>query len=166
MPDLMALWVKAPILKNADIVIVSRCLKYVNPKIYKKVTEGKVVLEHCPEQENPETYGKIASMIRSSTPKSITVVTIDGSPHCFTLQAAVNEAAYILGMKVKRKHYVVVDGKELVEIVPESIRVARYLSIVNKLIKENKEVLKELKKHSKEYQLAIETNDAELKNNA
>ncbi|MHA1589541.1 MAG: 4Fe-4S ferredoxin [Candidatus Njordarchaeales archaeon] len=163
MPELLALWVKAPILKNADIIIVSKCLKHVNPELYGKITKGKVVLEYCPEQENPESYGKIASIIRSSKPRSLTVVTIDGSPHCFILQAAVNEAAYILGEKVVRKHFVVLDGKELVEITPEAIRVARYLSLVNSLIKRNPYILKELKKHSYEYNLALETNDAEIK---
>ncbi len=112
----------------------------------------------CPEQENPAVYGKIASVIRSSKPRSITVVTVDGSPHCFTLHAAVNEAFYILGEKIveERKHYVVVDGKELVEIHPDAIRLARYLSIMTRIVKEHPEYLEELKKHSLEYKLAKE----------
>ena len=163
MPDLMGIWVKSPLLKEKTLVIVSKCLKWVNPKLYNKLSDKGVILEHCPEQEGQVVYGKIASIIRSSNPKKLIVATIDGSPHCFTLQAAVNEAAYILGEKIEREHYVILDGEELVKISPESIRVARYLSHVEKLLRENKWILDELKKHSKEYLKALETSDAEIK---
>lgn len=163
MPDLMGIWVKSPLLKDKVIVVMSKCLKWVNPEIYDEFSKKGVVLEHCPEQEGQVVYGKIASIIRSSNPRKLIVVTVDGSPHCFTLQAAVNEAAYILGEKVDREHYVLLDGTELVSISPEAIRVARYLSHVNKLLLKNKWILDELKKHSKEYRKALETSDAELK---
>ncbi len=162
MPDLLGIWVKAPLLRKSKLVIISKCLKWVNPDLYEKFSKEGILLEHCPEQEGQLTYGKIASIIRSSEPTKIIVVTIDGSPHCFTLQAAVNEAAYILGEKVEREHYVVVDGKELVKISPEAIRIARYLSLVDRLLRNNKWILGELKKHSKEYAYALKTGDAEV----
>jgi len=106
-------------------------------------------------REHPALYGKIASMIRSVKPRSVTVVSIDGSPHCFQLHAAVNEAEYILGERINKKHYVLVDGKELYEISPDAVRVARYLHLVDKLIREKPEVLQELKKYSLEYKAYI-----------
>lgn len=154
-PWVWSIWVKTPILKGADIVIASACLPYVNYELFSKLSKGKVVLLACPERENPTHYGKIASIIRSSKPKSITVVTIDGSPHCFTLHASVNEAEYILGEKVERKHYVVVDGRELREITPNTIRVARYLHLVNELLRSKPEILEELRRVSLEYRKAI-----------
>jgi len=162
MPGAVSLWVKAGILKGSHWLICSKCLKYVNPKIYSEITKGKVVLEFCPEESGQLVYGKIASMIRSSKPSKITVVTIDGSPHCLTLQAAVNEAIYIVGEKVEKEHYVLVDGKELIRISPEAIRVSRYLSLVDKLVRKNPQILEELKKHSLEYSKALEIKDAEL----
>ncbi len=105
----------------------------------------------CPERESPTHYGKIASMVRSSRPRSLTVVTIDGSPHCFTLHASVNEAEYILGERLPREHYVVVNGSELVRISPDAVRVARYLSVVQKVVDRNPEVLKDLEGLSLEY---------------
>ncbi len=162
MPDLMGLWVKAPILKNSKVAIVSKCLKFVNPELYSEISRGKVVLEYCPEQEGNAVYGKIASMIRSTKPDKLYIYTIDGSPHCLTLQAAVNEAAYILKEKIHREHFVVLDGKDLVKISPESIRLARYLSIVEKVLRSNTDVLNELKEHSNEYKIALETGDADL----
>ncbi len=150
-PWVWSTWVKAPPLKGADLLIASACLPIVNPEIFEKLAKNKTVLLACPEREPPTHYGKIASIIRSSEPRSITVVTIDGSPHCFTLQASVNEAEYILGRKLNKKHYVVVDSSELKEISPDAVRVARYLHIVDSVIRENPKVLKELERHSMEY---------------
>ncbi|MEM3520241.1 MAG: 4Fe-4S ferredoxin [Thermoproteota archaeon] len=155
---LMETWVKTPRLKENHLLIASECLKYINPKLWKDLKKGKTVLTYCPENETVTSYGKIASMIRSSSPKSITVVTIDGSPHCFLLHAAINEAEYILGEKINREHYVLVDGKDLVKIDPNVVRLARYLSILNKFANSNKEVLEELERHSLEYQRAKKLN--------
>ena len=153
-PWVWSIWVKAPILHDKDLLIASACLPYVNPELFRKLAEGKTVLLACPERESPAHYGKIANIIRSSRPRSITIVTIDGSPHCFMLHASVNSAEYILGEKVRKKHYVVVNGEELVEINPDAVRVARYLHIVSKLVKEHPEVLQMLENVSLEYKLA------------
>ncbi|MCS7112152.1 MAG: 4Fe-4S ferredoxin [Ignisphaera sp.] len=148
---LWSVWVKTPKLNNNDILIVSACLPYVNREIYENLSNRKQTLFACPEREPASYYGKIASIIKSSKPRTITVATIDGSPHCFQLHAAVNEAVYITGEEVDRKHYVIVDGEKIVEISPDSVRVARYLHLVEKLINAHPEILEELKKHSLEY---------------
>lgn len=148
---LWSTWVKTGSLKNSDLLIASACLPIVNPEIYEKLSEGKNVLLACPERESPTYYGKIASIVRSSKPKTITVVTVDGSPHCFALQASVNEAEYILGEKLPKKHYVLVNSEELVEVKAETIRVARYLSLVEALVEKNPEILLELEKYSLEH---------------
>lgn len=152
---LWSTWVKTPCLRG-DLLIISACLRNINSRIVEELAKGKTVLYACPEREHPALYGKIASIVRSSKPKSITVVTVDGSPHCFQLHAAVNEAEYILGEKIERKHYVVVDGEKLVEISPDAVRVARYLHLVDELVKTNREVLKKLEMHSLEYRKALE----------
>jgi len=149
-------WVKTPFLESQEILIASACLSIVNPELFKKLSENRVTLLACPERESTAYYGKLASIIRSTKPKRLIVVTIDGSPHCFALQAAVNETEYILGEKVEREHYVVIDGRELKEISPNAIRVARYLSIINDLIKSNPHILEELEKHSKEYKMSLD----------
>jgi len=106
-------------MENQEVLIASACLPLVNPELFKKLSENRVVLLACPERESAAYYGKIASMVRSTRPRRIIVATIDGSPHCFTLQASVNEAEYILGEKLEREHYVVVDGRDLVKIDPK-----------------------------------------------
>ena len=72
--------------------------------------------------------------------QSQTVVTVDGSPHCFTPHTSLNTAKYILGENIEGKHYVVVDGRELYEVKPDAVRVARYLHLVEQLVREKPEV--------------------------
>lgn len=150
-PWVWSLWVKTPTLKGADLLLSSACLPYVNPELFDRISKGKIVLLACPERENPALYGKIASIIRSSKPKSITIVTIDGSPHCLMLHASVNEAEYVLGERISKKHFVVVNGKELREISPNAVRVARYLHLVDEVLRKQPEILEKLRKLSLEY---------------
>lgn len=157
-PWLWSIWVKAPVLANSDILIASACLPVVNPELFKRLAQDKAVLLACPERESPTHYGKIASIVRSSKPRKITIVTIDGSPHCFTLHASANEAEYILGEKINKEHFVVVNGRDLVKISPDAVRVARYLSLVSKIVEEDPEVLKKLETLSKEYRAALGLN--------
>ena len=149
-------WVKTPFLESQEILVASACLPVVNPELFRELSENRITLLACPERESAAYYGKLASIIRSTKPRKLIVVTIDGSPHCFALQAAVNEAEYILGENVEREHYVVVDGRELKEISPNAIRAARYLSIINDLIESNPHILEELEKHSKEYKMSLD----------
>lgn len=153
---LWSTWTKAPILSGAEVLIASACLPIVNKELFNKLAEGRVVLLACPERESGAYYGKIASMIKSTEPRKLLVVTIDGSPYCVALQASVNEAEYILGRRVEREHYVVLNGCELRRISPDAIRVARYLSIVNSMLEKHGNALEELAKHSKEYRQAKE----------
>ena len=152
-PRIWSTWVKAPYIKDEhrEWLIASACLSVVAPGILQELGRDRAVLLACPEMENPTHYGKIASMIRSCEPGKIVVVTVEGSPHCFTLHASVNEAEYILGRKVDREHYVVLDGERLIRIEPQTVRVARYLHLVDRLVKENPLVLKELAGHSLEH---------------
>ncbi len=154
-PWLWSTWVKAPVLRESDLLIASACLPVVNPELFRRLAEGRTVLLACPERESPTHYGKIASMVRSSRPRRITVVTIDGSPHCYTLHASANEAEYILGEKLAKEHFVVVNGSELARVSPNAVRVARYLSLVDELLEKNPGVLERLEALSEEYRAAL-----------
>ena len=76
--------------------------------LFKRILGEGTILLACPEKEDSLHYGKIASILRSNGNNidEIRIITIDGSPHRYTLHANVNEAEYILGVKIKRKHYV------------------------------------------------------------
>lgn len=148
---LLETFAKEPQLKNSDWLVVSECLKIVHPQTFEQISKNRLVLSCCPESEDgAKVYGKLASMIRSNSPRSILVVTIECSPHCYLLQAAVNEALYICSSKpasVSRR--VFADG-DLREISPEAVRVARYLHLVEKLIRKSPEILEDLREFSLE----------------
>lgn len=95
-------------------------------------------------------------MLTSTKPKSITVLTIDCSPYCYTLHAAVNEAYYITKISEKelpKEHYVCLNGK-VNKISPEAIRLSRYLTLTEKAIKENPKLVEELRMYSLEQRLS------------
>lgn len=148
MAGLISTWAKSPNLKDKDVLIVSECLERIYPAAYEKISAGKEVLTACPEA-NEVVYGKLASILKSVKPRSITVLTVECSPHCYLLHAAVNEAFYITGSKIPHKHFICFEG-ELKEISPDAVRLARYLHLVDELLKKDKSVLEKLKKYSLE----------------
>ncbi|MEM2739515.1 MAG: 4Fe-4S ferredoxin [Candidatus Bathyarchaeia archaeon] len=152
-PWLLSVWVKTPILRDSEILISSACLPLVDPTVFDELSRDRVTLLACPEREGATYYGKIASIFRSSKLRKLIVATIDGSPHCFTLHASVNEAEYILGERIDREHYVLSSGK-LKRINPDTVRVARYLSLVDEILSRDPSVIDELSKLSEEYKMA------------
>lgn len=146
---LLETWAKAPYLNGAEVLIVGQCVENSYPKVFREFAEGRVVLTSCPEA-NEVIFGKFASMITSTRPESVTVLTVECSPHCYTFHAAVNEAYYISGSDIPRKHFVVLNG-ESYEISPNAIRISRYLSVVEKLLRRNPDILEELEAYSLEY---------------
>jgi len=147
---LLETWVKAPFLRDASLLVVGECVQAVSPDVYKKFEEGRVVLTSCPEAENAGSImGKLAAIIACSNPKKVTVLTMEGSPHCFMLHAALNEAVFITGSNITSKHFVVVDGKAA-EVSPESVRVGRHLHLVQKCIENYPRILEDLSCHSLE----------------
>ena len=93
---LVETWVKASFLKEASLLIVSECAQAVFPDVYKRFVKDRVVLTSCPEVENAEMImGKLAAILTCSNPSDLTVLTMEGSPHCFALHAAANEALFI-----------------------------------------------------------------------
>jgi len=149
---LVQIWVKAPFLRGASLLVAGECVQAIYPKVFQKFADGKVVLTGCPEAENVGgIMGKLASIITCSRPREITVLTVEGSPHCFTLHAAVNEALFITGAEIPSRHFVVVNGRA-VEVSPESVRVGRYLHLVQKCIEKYPSILEELGSLSLEHQ--------------
>jgi len=151
-------WVKAPPLRGARILLAAECVKNLYPDIFSQLSEGRVALTCCPEAENPTLLmGKLASIVRCSRPAELVVVSVEGSPHCFLLHAAVNEALFDVGAReLPVRHYVVLEGR-LIEVSEEAARVARYLHIVQKAIEKCPELLEELKRYSLEHRWASGT---------
>lgn len=148
---LVETWVKAPFLKRASILLLSECAQDVFPGVCKKFVEERVVLTSCPEVENAEMImGKLTSILTCSNPRDLTVLTMEGSPHCLALHAAANEALFITKASVLLSHFVILDGKAI-QVSSESVRVARYLHLVQKCIQRCPDILEDLSRHSLEH---------------
>ncbi len=148
---LVETWVKAPFLKRASLLLLSECAQEVFPDVCKKFAEGCVVLTSCPEVENAEMImGKLTSILTCSNPSDLTVLTMEGSPHCFALHTAANEALFITKSSVPLSHFVILEGKAI-EVSSESVRVARYLHLVQKCIQRCPDILEDLNRHSLEH---------------
>lgn len=158
---LIPTWAKDPSLAGSDWLIVSGCLRRIWPRIFAEASRDRVVLSVCPEAENVAVvYGKMASMIRSGRPRSISVLTVECSPHCYTLQAAVNEAIYIAGAHDIPLSLAVCHDGEVKPISSEAVRVARYLHLVEDLIRQSPDVLERLERMSLEHRAAVDRGGA------
>ena len=147
--------VKSSFLKRASILIVSECVQNAFPNIYKRFTKGRVVLTSCPETENAGLImGKTATILACSNPKEVVVLTVDGSPYCFQLHAAVNQALFITKAGVPLRHIVIVES-DVREVSAESVRVGRYLYLVQKCIQEYPKILEELSRYSLEHACSV-----------
>ncbi len=142
-------WAKSPFMNGADVLIMGECVRNSYSDIFKEFSKGRVVLTVCPEAEQP-IFGKLASMLTSTKPRSITVLTVDCSPDCYTLHAGVNEAYYISDIDVPREHFVILNGKTI-KISPEAIRLSRYLSLTQKAIENDPTLIEGINKHSLEH---------------
>lgn len=153
---LVETWVKASFLRRASLLLTSECAQTVFPEVYKRFVEGHVVLTSCPEAENAEMImGKLAAILTCSNISDLTLLTMEGSPHCLALHAAANEAMFITKAKIPFRHYVILDG-EITEVSSESVRVARYLHLVQKCIEKCPSILKDLGKLSLEHRCSME----------
>jgi hypothetical protein len=148
---LLETYVKSSFLKDASLLIAGECVQYAFPKIYERLAEGRVVLTSCPETENAGLItGKIATILTCASPKEIAVLTVDGSPNCFQLHAAINQAVFISKAKTPLRHMVIVQD-DVREVSAESVRIARYLHLVQKCIHENPKILGDLNRYSLEH---------------
>ena len=119
--------------EKRKILIYGTCVKDEHPEILKKFVENRVPLAVCLEWEHMNMVGfKLATMMKSCMLEEITVVTVDGSPHCVQLHMMVEECRKLVpGIKIN--HYVIYKGK-VVEVSVKAVKTARYLSKVEKLI--------------------------------
>lgn len=147
---LLETYVKTSFLKQASILIVGECVQQAFPNIYNRFAKGRIVLTSCPEAENAGLImGKTATILACSNPKEIVVLTVDGSPYCFQLHAAVNQAFFITRAEALLRHMVVVEG-DVREVSAETVRVGRHLHLVQRCIHQYPKILEELKRYSLE----------------
>ena len=147
---LLETWVKAPFLKESSLLVVGECVQTTFPEAYRKFEKERIILTSCPETENHGSIiSKLATILPCAKPKAVTVLTVDGSPHCFGLHAALSQALFLTSAQIPSHHYVIVNGKAL-KVSPDAVRVGRYLHLVQKCVDSCPEILEELSRLSLE----------------
>ena len=90
----------APYFKNADIVIVADCVPFSYANLHQDFIKGKAVMVGCPKFDDAAAYiEKITNIIKTSKPKSLTVVTME-VPCCSGLVHIVQQAVQQSGVEI------------------------------------------------------------------
>lgn len=115
------------------LLLYGTCVRDEYPHIYEKYAEDRVPLAVCMEEEQFNVVAlKLASIASRIHLEDVTVLTVDGSPHCLQLHLAVEEVDRIV-RGLPRKH-LVVEGGRVWEIKPEAVKIARYLTKIMQLV--------------------------------
>lgn len=119
------------------LVLVGSCMDRF-PEIVKDVSareEDAFILHICLEESHVNQAGfKIGSIVKYSAIEKITVLTVDGSPHCVQLHFVAEDVKRHFAPEVQITHYVVERGK-LHQVSPRAVKTSRHLSKVEKLLK-------------------------------
>ncbi len=122
------------------LLLYGTCVPDRYPEIFEQFTLGRTPIHACLEALYVDQVGyKLVSIIKYSKISELTILTIDGSPHCYQL--------HVLGQDLLRhfsnagelaiSHYVIEKG-EVFEISYKAITTARHLSWVQKLLEPEK----------------------------
>jgi len=129
--DLLSTNVKSKLLRNSHLLIHGTCLRSESPKIFADMSEGRIPLDTCLEKEHMNTVGfKIATIIGTSSPTGIAVLTMNGSPHCLQLHFAVEQAVKQTRSRLRPKHFVVKKGV-VRDVDRHVVWLARHLADLN-----------------------------------
>jgi len=132
--ELLTTNVKHKRLQGSSLLIHGTCVDVEAPKIFREFSKRRISLHVCLEKEHMNMIGfKLATILKTSKPKDITVLTMDGSPHCLQLHFAVEQAKNIARSDVKVAHYTIAHGEPF-QISPEAVKTARHLSQIEKLL--------------------------------
>ncbi len=130
---LLSTSVNAGKLRDARILLYSRCIEEEHPEILRELRDGRVALSVCLTEEHINDVGfKLSTILMMARPREISVLTMDGSPHCIQLHFAIQQSRRLTGAEIEIHHYVIEKGK-VYEVDGATIRTARHLSEVQKL---------------------------------
>jgi hypothetical protein len=95
---------------------------------------GHYALQVCLEETHVNQAGfKIGSIVRYSSVKHITVLTVDGSPHCVQLHYVVEDVKRHFTPEINIEHFVIEKG-EVMEVSAKAVKRSRHLSKIEKMI--------------------------------
>ncbi len=124
------------------LLLYGTCLPDRYPKIFKEFAAGRTPVHACLEDLHMDHVGyKLVNIIKYSKIKELTILTIDGSPHCYQLQVLGQDIKRHFAPEIEVSHFVIEKG-DLYEISYQAITVARHLHRVQKLLNEKNKITK------------------------
>jgi hypothetical protein len=122
--------------EKKNLLLVGSCMDRF-PDIVKEICERErdhSILHICLEETHMNQAGfKIGSIVKYSGIKKVTVLTVDGSPHCVQLHYVVEDIKRHFAPEIETVHFVVEKGK-LFDITAGAVRRSRHLSKIQKMI--------------------------------
>jgi hypothetical protein len=125
--------------EKGRVLLVGSCIPRKHPEIVQEFIDrnnGFFALRVCLEEIHMNQAGfKIGSIISYSNVKTVTVLTVDGSPHCVQLHFVIEDIKRHFQPDVNVEHFVVEKGV-LHEISSEAVKRARHLSQIQMMIED------------------------------
>lgn len=129
--DLLKTNVKSKCISNS-ILVCGSCIPIEHPQILDQFKEYTVLYACLEEEHINKLSWKLCTIVRINKPKKITVLTMDGSPHCIQMHYSVEDIKKIFP-DLDIEHYVIENGR-LHKITSKAIVVSRHLSEVEGII--------------------------------
>ncbi|MHA1271582.1 MAG: hypothetical protein ACTSPY_17445 [Candidatus Helarchaeota archaeon] len=120
-------------LKEKRILLYGTCVEDRYPEILDEFLEGREPLHICLETFHMDHVGyKLINIIKYSKIKDLTILTVDGSPHCYQLHVLGQDIIRHFEPELKVEHWVIEKGR-LYKIPYKVITIARHLHRVKQL---------------------------------
>ncbi len=135
--DLLSLNASSRLLRERRrLIVYGKCLEVERPDLIEGLGNEAVVTWACPERDHINVISlKLASILARVSLKELTILTVDGSPHCVQLHHAAEEAVKVTKSGDLSVKHLVCRGDKLIEVSPLAVKVARYLGKVERLLR-------------------------------
>ena len=131
--ELLSIDMGAKQFADARVLLYGKCVPQQYERYLRKLSRGRIAISACLQEQHMDNLGfKLATLLTYQPVREITVLTIDGSPHCAQLHAAAEQAKRITRAPVAIKHYVIEEG-QLEEVTSDTVKIARHLSAIRSL---------------------------------
>jgi Pyruvate/2-oxoacid:ferredoxin oxidoreductase delta subunit len=112
---------QAPYLRNAELLLVADCVPFAYADFHRRFLHGRPVLIGCPKLDDGQAYvQKLAQIVRTALPKSITVLHME-VPCCSGLSRIAEAALTSCGIRVPLHDITITREGRIVENTPELV---------------------------------------------